>query len=475
MSTNVYDLSDFDDDIDLSMFEDAGGVNSGSVFWQEGTSSQKLFDYEVEDESASLHLTDLGQKLFRTPVKEIGNVDEMTFAHYLGLQAENKKDLDKRIENATGLPYTSHDGVLDAARKDSCFAIKGADEGVSHQPSRGPSKGQIVANDLSDLESKCLTNTFRHGGRSVASVFRDNGSSLDPMIVKYTSDSSSQAYKTEEGRMMAFEHAALKALRKHGISAVSSELVSSPNGGTYLVTGRFDGQSFSKQGVSEPYKMFSPMSWANTVEGGKFSPLSTDMASAKMLKISNKDAISTQVMTRYMFDKLIGNVDSHGFNVGTITEVDGGNVKRKLAPAFDVTPYLMGQNGSVARDFGLGGVTLSQVGLKELASRDPLLQELITVKPEMAESAFKKASAIRESMVHIVEDELVRGGHISKTDASMFKQYLETPLASGGDNPELSTASPNGLFERRETAIHAFKQKALDGRQFENQGREFMN
>lgn len=481
--SNVIDLSaEFLDDIDLSDFDameaEADSADKGSVYWPSGSSPEKLFDYEIQQDGVTINFTDMGKKFFNVPRKDIENIDHMAFAHYLGLQADSRNDLEKRIEGATGLPFVSYEGIVDAAKNDKRLTISGFDS----DPEVGlsaPSKKQVVAQDLSDLVQKCKTNVVSHGqSRSLASVYIEDQGVVKPYMVKFT-QSVGTSEKHHEGTMLAFEHAALTALRSHGVSAVPSRLFKSEDSGMHLVTERFDGQQFSASGdASSAYKMFSPVSWMDTVRSGEFKHAMPAQASSKIMSMTaNNDTLSEGVMTRYLFDKLIGNADGHGFNVGVVSRIEDSKVRKSLAPAFDVTPYLMDQgNSEAAKDYGLHGLVLSEVGLEDLQKTDALLSEMMATKPEMVTASFEKAREIRDTMINIVENDLVKDGYISASDARSVRSYLETPIGASTPSPSLANGITQtaSVFPREESSLDAFKKRAL-GREDLDKGNSAYN
>ena len=462
MSAPVYDLSDFDDDVDMSMFEDSSNSLKGSVYWP-GIPDSKLFDYEVLDDQVNVNLTPKGQALYRTEEAEIHDVDNMVFAQFLGLQAENAKDLERRIENSTGLPFISSEAIIDAAKKENRLEIRSEDE-ITTAHLIKPTSAQIVSIDLSDLEQKCKVNTIRYGARNVASVYRNENGTIKPYMVKYPPSDAGLEARREENRMMAFEHAALEGLKRHGVQTVSSEIHKGRSGANYLVTERFDGRSFDKDGSITKNEMYSPISWMQTVKKAQFEPLSASEAPRAMFELTKSHPLSEDVLTRHIFNKLIGNADAHGFNVGLISRMEGGTVKRRIAPAFDVTPYLMGQSSSeAAEDFGLKGKILSNLSLQDLASSDSLINEMCYKSPEMAKKAYDRAIDARSTMMSIIEDELARDGLLEKSDVDAFKSYMTQPL--GGLNNENSienSMSSSGIFGFDGASRDAFKQRALN-------------
>lgn len=465
MSINVIDLSDVDD-IDLSDFEalerQMESENRGSVFWPDDVGNIKLLDFTIEDDCVSIKLTSEGKALYGNKSFDHKDfIDEITFAHYLGLQAETLTDLERRIEQASGYRVVNPDGVLQAAMKEGRLNVVRGNQAPEIN-SGGLSKAQLVSADYSDLPEKAHRNTVRFGSRSVASIYIDRGDRYDPYMVKFAPLNQPASKHSKESTMMAFEYAALRALKMHGIKAVDARLLKTSDGQSYLVTERFDGKSFSKSGVPNSYTMFSPMSWLSTVTTGTFNPLTQSQATKRLLDISSKQSeLLDEVMTRYCFDKLIGNADGHGFNVGTITRVDNGKVRRTLAPAFDVTPYLMDQNNpEAARHFGVDGIVLSEATVDEFAKKDALFNEYRKSHPDVVRGAFEKAEAARVTMIHIIEHELVAEGIISSHDAQKFNNYLNSPV---GMNTEMSASAEiiNPLTRGNQSTIDKFRNKAI--------------
>lgn len=461
MNTPVYDLSDFDDDVDLSMFEDDPSGEKGAVYWP-GVEDGKLFDYQILDGSVSINLTGKGKSLFRTDQVELHDVDSIVFAHFLGLQAENSKDLEKRTEDATGLPFVSNDAIIEAAKRENRFEIRNEEQTVIKTIVR-PTQSQIVSEDLSDLEQKCELNTVRHGVRNIASVYKQVEGELKPYMIKFVAGGAEKTRLNEESRMMAFEHAALESLRRHGVQAVSSEIFKSDSGATYLITERFDGRTFSADGAIKKDEMYTPISWMQTVKKGHFSPLSATEAPRALSDLTKKHPLSEDILTRHIFNKLIGNADAHGFNVGLISRIEDGAVKRRIAPAFDVTPYLMGQSSpEAAEDFGLKGRVLSNLSLRDLADSDAMIKEVNYNNPDLATKAYQRAIDARSTMISIIENDLVKNGCLGKSDAEELKGYMSRPLG-GSDNEPVSNRprSSESLFGFDENAKSAFKQRAL--------------
>lgn len=469
--SNVIDVSaEYLDDIDLSDFEalekELESTDSGSVYWPSGENPEKLFDFEFTDDSASINFTDLGRKFFRVQGNSVSNVDHMAFSHYMGLQTENRHDLEMRVDKATGLPFVNFEGIVDAAKKEGRLSISGRDQ-KPRLSMTTPGAQTIVSNDYSDLASKCDGNTVSFGQtRSLASIYMMDKGIVKPYMVKFPRSGSNLETQKGESRMLAFEYAALSAMKEHGINAVDAKIFKSPDSRMHLITERFDGQQYSPSGEAHtPYKLFTPISWTETVKTGDFKPANPSQASSVMMDMTeSNEALSQSVLTRYMFNKLIGNADAHGFNVGIVSRIEDSKVRKTVAPAFDVTPYLMDQcSNEAAKDYGVHGLVLSEAKLEDFVKTDPLLSEMSARKPDMLKTAFQKASDIRSTMMNIVDNKLVAEGYIGSSDARALRSYLDNPVgesvaphASARNNPSPMTSLP-----RDESSVDAFRRKAL--------------
>lgn len=271
---------------------------------------------------------------------------------------------------------------------------------------------------------------------------------LVPVITKAIPHDANSAQRAREGRAMALEYAALTALSRQGLPTARIELRLDADDEPLLVVDRFDRNPVPVAGWDNGCAVVIAADLARGDEA-----ISIDQFKARFGRVPGRDAFdalqtvadssqeaSAHWMTRRLFDALIGNTDHHSKNALMLRNEDGF----RLAPNFDVTPYLMVMPPAAAREDGMEGVVLKDLSLEAIGELDPSIRLWTRDNPEAAHKAFQAALEARREMARILREELLPEGFASNADIAAFDAYLATPLASQSLEVELPSHHRSG-------------------------------
>ncbi len=421
-------------------------------------SGESLGTYELwaSGDGATITLSEAGRALFAVArgSEPLEVDDPLVFAGYLGLQIESGEDLRKRLGKARGDASTCAD-VLEYARAHSDFGLGEPEAGPARQiitptdrvigPGTGPDECYRIAKE----------NLVRFGTREIAAAYRLEGATLVPVMLKSLSGASGISDRAHEARMMAYEHAALTGMRAAGLAAVRSAYFVDSLGNAVLMTDRFDRKPVKATATLDGYAhappehlIFASETWQACVANNRYAQLLPHQALARALVTYRQDPEHYEaVLAQALFNRLIGNTDAHGANLGSIVEIGSDGLQKSPCPAFDVTPHLLDPaNRESAKEAGLTGCALGRADLQQILAGDEQLMRIERLQPNLMGAAYARAIAAREAMTREIA-RLSAEGVIDKSEPEAFARYLGTPIAEPALASSVGGSSP-GAIER---------------------------
>jgi len=300
-------------------------------------------------------------------------------------------------------------------------------------------------------------------------VYLQDSSGLHEVILKKPSLGGDHGQ--DPSLMLKIEHACLETLRKNGIPAAESKLVGR-EGDFALAVKRFDrstapnGTDLTQQNMRKG-RAFYTLDNIRQWQEGETCGFSGEDAYFKSLTGINKGDASernTTLASVLIFNKLIGNQDLHGSNLGYFLKpTKEGRLRPEPAPFFDIGPYMLeNQDQMTVQESGLAGKALFRLSDDDLASSSRTLRWFREKHPEAFAEAAKKARQMQVELIQMVTRDMVNAGIIEKEKALGFVEYLNRPIGHSAvrTNPFGAGTGNSGFRKNRPDLVAAGHQEA---------------
>lgn len=455
-------------DLEKSLFEISKNEQSGFV--SISGSQDILFEYSSSNTSASLQLTELGKKFFNVSANKIKGLNPFEFANYLGVKADSASDLTSllKVDDARSI---SNEKLLKYAAESGSFSVAKSIDELPEQFRRkhcSVLKSMVVREGSSKSEAKSVfeSNVVRtKNGVSESDIYLQGHDGIARYSAKFSSSRDNQ-------KLMILEHAALVALGSNKVMATNSSILKGDSGEVYLLKQKVDSAKtmITKENekhfqIAVPNRDFyASASWSRIVATGSQNSGHIDAKSAtnSLIESALKNKLAAKsVLTMHCFNVLIGNNNVTGATIGVQKSLIGGStVSNRVAHAFDVAPSLMLNSSKESRKLH------SEKSLKTMDQGDcysierispRLVNEVESTYPGILKEAFDTAVNCRNDMERYIKNELVSDGHLSKSEANEFSNFI-----SYDPSGAISIAAKSPFKESSNGAMDRFAKKKIE-------------
>ena len=228
---------------------------------------------------------------------------------------------------------------------------------------------------------------------------------------------------------LAAEHAALTVMRRMGLAAVRSQFFRQPGSErAVLVVDRFDR---AKKGMMPALSALTLNQILTGAAGLEYAAANEQAAllAGRHLHGEKGRRINDQIARRVMFSRLIGNEDLNGDNISYLVDPRGDAVTLQLAPAYDITPSLMGLSGAEMINERAGrGRPLVALGPDDVRAGNRFLEWHGEIYPGGLEALFVQAKACQMEFLREVSGPMVESGALSAHEAGRIRRFLSDPV-----------------------------------------------
>jgi len=232
-----------------------------------------------------------------------------------------------------------------------------------------------------------------------------------------------------EALALAAEHAALTVMRRKGLPAARSQFYRQPGSErAVLMVDRFDR---AKRGVMPALSALTLNQILTGAAGLEYAAANEQAAllAGRHLHGKKGRGINDQIARRVIFSRLIGNEDLNGDNISYLVDPSGDAATLQLAPAYDISPSLMGLSGAEMINERAGrGRPLVALGPDDVRAGNRFLEWHGEIYPGRLEALFAEAKACQMEFLREVSGPMVECGALSAQEAGRIRRFLSDPV-----------------------------------------------